>query len=317
MSDPNVVVVGCGNWGQNLIHVFSELGVLYAVYDIDQEKRRSFQNVHSFESYEAVLETKKVDAVIIATPAVTHHEMAKQALFSDKDVFVEKPLAMNRKEGKELVELAESRGKILMVGHLLLYHPAIIELKRMISDGELGKINYIYSNRLNLGRLRIEENVLQSFAPHDISVILDLAGEEPIKIFSHEGSFISNDISDTTITFMEFRNGMKAHIFVSWLHPYKEQKLVVVGTKAMVVFDDLTVEKLRIYRHKINWENGKIPVAEKAEYELVVGILTKVLEPLKEECKHFLECIETRNKPITDGEQALAVLRVLDKCFIS
>jgi len=311
----NIVVVGCGKWGKNLVRVFSELSALYGVYDVDPERRTAFPGVQSFESYEAVLRTKKVDAVVITTPPATHFSLAKQAMLADKDVFVEKPLAMNCRDGEELAELANSRNKILMVGHLLLYHPAVVELKRMIADGELGKINYIYSNRLNLGRLRIEENVLQSFAPHDISVILDLVGEEPIKVFSHEGTFISNGISDTTITFMEFLNGVKAHIFVSWLHPYKEQKLVVVGTKAMVVFDDLTAEKLRIYRHKINWENGNIPVAEKAEYELSTsGLLTKIVEPLKEECKHFLECIENRSNPITDGEQALAVLKVLDMC---
>ena len=178
----------------------------------------------------------------------------------------------------------------------------------------MGKINYIYSNRLNLGKLRTEENVFQSFAPHDISVVLDFVDEEPIKVTSHEGSFISNGISDTTITFMEFPSGVKAHIFVSWLHPYKEQKLIVVGTKAMVVFDDLTVEKLRIYRHKINWENGKIPVAEKAEYELSGGgILTKVLEPLKEECKHFLDCIKSRMVPVSNGNIGTDIIKAIEE----
>ena len=222
MTNPRVVVVGCGKWGQNLIRVFSELGVLHGIYDADPEKR-CMHGIQSFESYEAILRTKTVDAVVIATPVVTHYEVAKQALLAGKDIFVEKPLAMNCKDGRELADLAKSKNKILMVGHLLLYHPAIVKLKEMVSDGELGKINYIYSNRLNLGRLRTEENVLQSFAPHDISIILDLVGEEPIRVFSHEGSFISNGISDTTITFMEFLNGVRAHIFVSWLHPYKEQ----------------------------------------------------------------------------------------------
>ena len=310
---PNIVIVGCGYWGQNLIRVLSNLKTLYGTYDIDSEK-----DDKSFDSYEAVLEDKKVDAVVISTPVMTHYELTKKALSANKDVFVEKPLAMNYEEGKELVEHANNKGRILMVGHLLLYHPAIDILQAMISKGELGKINYIYSNRLNLGKLRTEENVFQSFAPHDISVILSLVGEEPSVVTYHEGAFINKNISDMTITFMEFPCGTKAHIFVSWLHPYKEQRLVVVGTKAMAVFDDRSAEKLRIYPHKIIWERGKNPVAEKAaEYKLAPELLGKHLEPLKIECQHFITCIKTRNLPRTDGKQALAVLKILDRCHES
>ena len=311
----NIVVVGCGKWGKNLVRVFSELRALYGIYDTDEKIRKSFKNIESFESYEAVLETKQVEAVVIATPAITHYDIAKQAILAGKDVFVEKPLAMNCMEAGGLVDLAEVKGQILMVGHLLMYHPAVKHLMKMVSNGELGKINYIYSNRLNLGTFRTEENVLQSFAPHDISVILGLIGEEPTKVISHEGTFISKGISDTTVTFMEFPCGAKAHIFVSWLHPFKEQKLVVVGTKAMAVFDDRSTDKLRIYPHKIKWEEGKIPVAEKAGEYILVPELLKRLEPLKIECEHFLNCIETRRTPITDGAQAMAVLRVLDRCY--
>jgi len=312
-------VIGCGDWGKNLIRVFSELGVLDSIYDIDTKKMdtlRYYHKVKTWFNYEEMLKDKTMKAIVIATPAITHYRIAKEALLADKDVFVEKPLAMNYKEGKELVDLAKSKNRILMVGHLLVYHPAMEKLREMVSNGELGKINYVYSNRLNLGKLRTEENVFQSFAPHDISAILRLLGEEPVKVSYHEGTFISKNISDTTITFMEFPSGVKAHIFVSWLHPYKEQKLVVIGTKAMVVFDDLTAEKFRIYSHKIRRKNGKIPVVEKAEYEHVAfpALLTYV-EPLRVECEHFVKCVTTRAVPLTDGEEALRVLRVLDVCL--
>ncbi len=313
----NIAVVGCGYWGKNLVRNFYELKSLYAVCDIDKDRLKSSQekylNLIIYNEFQTLLKDPNAEAIVISTPAVTHYNFAKEALLADKDVFVEKPIALNYEDGEELVLLAKERNKILMVGHILVYHPAITELKDLIAKGELGKINYIYSNRLNLGRLRTEENVLLSFAPHDISVILSLVGEEPTKVSSHDGTYISEGVSDITVTIMEFSSGVKAHIFVSWLHPYKEQKLIVVGTKAMVVFDDLTIEKLFIYPHKIKWEEGKVPVAEKAEYELIPGLL-KHLEPLKIECEHFIECVKSRTKPITDGEEALRVLRVLDAC---
>lgn len=318
MPDANIAVVGYGRWGKNLARNFSDLGVLYGVYDIDPLQKTdsefaSYNNLMVFATYDSVLKDKVIDAVAIATPTVTHYEVAKQALLASKDVFVEKPLAMNCEQGEELVKLAEEKKQILMVGHILSYHPAMNELKRLIDEGELGKINYIYSNRLNLGKLRTEESVFLSFAPHDISAILELLDDEPIKVTAHNGSYISKGISDTTIMAMDFSSGVKAHIFVSWLHPYKEQKLVVVGTKAMAVFDDMSREKLFIYPHRIKWKEGKIPVAEKAEYELVPG-LQKPLEPLKMECEHFIDCMMTRARPKTDGESGLKVLRVLESC---
>lgn len=316
MPDVNIAVIGCGHWGKNLVRNFHELNVLNAVCDISEERLKLmikiYPDVHDYRSVEFLLNSD-VDAVAIATPASNHYKTAKQALLKGKDVFVEKPIAMNCHEGKELVELAKDQNRILMVGHILSYHPAINELKRLIDEGKLGKINYIYSNRLNLGKLRTEEDVFLSFAPHDISAILELLGEEPSRVSTHNGSFISKGVSDTTIMNMEFSSGVKAHIFVSWLHPYKEQRLVVVGTKAMVVFDDMSLEKLFVYSHKIKWEEGKIPIAEKAEYELVPG-LQKLLEPLKLECEHFINCVKTRARPRTDGESGLKVLRILEAC---
>jgi UDP-2-acetamido-3-amino-2,3-dideoxy-glucuronate N-acetyltransferase len=221
---------------------------------------------------------------------------------------VEKPLSLTLEEGRELLTLAKSRKRILMVGHILQYHPAVVKLKQMISAGVLGKIRYVYSNRLNIGRLRTEENILWSFAPHDISVILMLLGEEPVRVCAFGGDYLNAGINDVTITFLEFSNGVKGHIFVSWLHPFKEQKLVVVGSKAMVVFDDMSKEKLFLYPHKIEWEHGKIPVAHKADYQVIP---VRHDESLRLEVKHFLECVRMRKKPKTDAQEALKVLKVL------
>lgn len=198
-----------------------------------------------------------------------------------------------------------------MVGHILQYHSAVIKLKEMVDNGDLGKIRYIYSNRLNIGKLRTEENVLWSFAPHDISLIIMLMdGEEPLKVEAHGGSYINKDIYDTTMTSIEFKNGIKGHVFVSWLHPFKEQKLVVVGSEKMVVFDDVSKEKLFIYPHKIKWQKGKIPIAEKVDYTTVD---LELLQPLEEELKHFIDCMKTRKIPKTDGKEGLTVLKVLEQ----
>lgn len=317
MSDMNIAVVGCGHWGKNLIRVFHELGVLFAVCDNDEIMleaiSKQYEGIDYSNEHRGLLENRKIQAIAVATPSASHYAIARQALLAGKDVFVEKPLAMNCEQGERLVKLAEEKERILMVGHILSYHPVLVKLKEMVANGELGKINYIYSNRLNLGKLRTEEDVFLSFAPHDISAIIELLGEEPFRVSAHNGSFISKGISDTTIMNMEFLSGVKAHIFVSWLHPYKEQKLVVVGSKAMAVFDDLSLEKLFIYPHKIKWKEGRIPVAERAEYELVPG-LQKLFEPLKLECEHFIDCIRTRARPRTDGKSGLKVLRVLEAC---
>lgn len=199
-----------------------------------------------------------------------------------------------------------------MVGHLLWYHPMVLKLKELVDNGELGRIQYIYSNRLNLGKLRREENVLWSFAPHDVSVILGLTGEMPKTIRAQGGNFLHQQIADTTVTLMNFSSGIRAHIFVSWLHPFKEQKLVVVGDKQMAVFNDTVPweEKLQLYPHTVKWE-GNVPVADKAE---AVMVEVEQDEPLRAECVHFIECIETRSKPRTDGEEGLRVLKVLNCC---
>jgi UDP-2-acetamido-3-amino-2,3-dideoxy-glucuronate N-acetyltransferase len=198
-----------------------------------------------------------------------------------------------------------------MVGHILEYHPAIIELKRLVQKGQLGKIQYIYSSRLNLGKLRTEENILWSFAPHDISVILGLLSDSPLRASASGGSYLNPPLVDTTLSTLEFPSGAKAHIFVSWLHPFKEQKLCVIGSEKMAVFDDLEPEKkLVLYAHRVNWLGGK-PVAERDGGQVMD--LPKH-EPLRKECEHFLECVATGSRPRTNGQSALRVLEVLEAC---
>ncbi len=289
---PFIGLVGLGYWGKNLLRNLFELGVLHTACDADSttlsEYEKKYPAVNFTKSFDDLLSNAEVKATAISAPAATHYELVKRSLTSGKDVFVEKPLALTVQEGKEIVELADKNNRILMVGHILQYHPAVMKLKELIVSGELGKIQYIYSNRLNIGKLRTEENILWSFAPHDISVILMLLNEEPINVSSFGGDYLNKGIFDTTLTTMEFKNGVKEHMFVSWIHPYKEQKLIVVGSKAMAVFDDVSDEKLFIYPHKIEWKDGKVPVAQKADYNVVP--LERV-EPLKEELNHFAECV--------------------------
>jgi UDP-2-acetamido-3-amino-2,3-dideoxy-glucuronate N-acetyltransferase len=311
---PRIAVIGSGYWGKNLVRNFHELGALHYVCDTQEEalkQARENYEVKTTASFNMVLADPEVDGLAIAVPAARHFELARCALLAGKDVFVEKPLALNTRDGQELVRLAEERNKILMVGHILEYHPAILELKRLIREGELGRIQYIYSSRLNLGKLRTEENILWSFAPHDISAILFLLGEMPERISSHGGNYLDSRIYDTTLTTCDFKSGVKAHIFVSWLHPFKEQKLAIVGSSKMAVFDDIEREnKLVLYSHRIDWRD-RMPVAHKDGGHPV--FLAKE-EPLRRECEHFLNCIRTREAPRTDGRSAVRVLQVLQSC---
>lgn len=311
----NIAIVGAGYWGSNLVRVFHELGALAAVCDRDAVKlnavRNRFAGVELHESIDALLDDSLLQAMVIATPAETHYSLARRVLLSGKDVFVEKPLALRPSEGEELVQIACEAGRILMVGHVLLYHPAIVKLKELIASGDLGKIQYIYSNRLNLGKIRREENILWSFAPHDISVVLMLLDENPKDVSAHGGCYLHNSIHDVTVSTLSFHSGVRAHLFVSWLHPFKEQKLVVVGERKMAVFDDLEeTAKLRLYPHHIDWVD-RLPVAQRAEAQIVpVGSQ----EPLKEECKAFLAAMSSRIEPASGGLSSVRVLEVLHAC---
>jgi len=308
-----IAQIGLGNWGKNILKTLYSLKSIHTAVDTNYTTIKNFSEIYKdinfSTSLDEVLKNDEIKAIVISTPASTHYEITKKALLHNKDVFVEKPLSLNYKEGQELIELAEEKQKILMVGHLLNYHPAIIKLKELIHLGKLGEIQYIYSNRLNIGKIRTEENVLWSFAPHDISIIINLLNQEPINIDSFGQSYINSNIYDVTLTILEFPGKVRAHIFVSWLHPYKEQKLVVVGSQAMAVFDDQSTEKLSLYYHKVENHNGII-VEKKAPKE-VIDIDPS--EPLKLELQHFIECINSRKTPLTDGKEALRVLKILEE----
>ena len=312
----NIAVVGCGYWGRNLVRNFAQLGALHTICDADpkvlEQLASNYPGVNTESEYPHLLQNEEIKGIVIATPAILHYSMGKQALLAGKDVFVEKPLALKVKDGKELVELAEEKDKILMVGHLLEYHPAIVKLKELVDKGEIGKLQYIYSNRLNLGKFRTEENILWSFAPHDISVILLLlGGEMPYEVSAHGGYYLQQDIADVTLTTMSFKDGAKAHIFVNWLHPYKEQKLVVVGDKKMAEFNDTNPkDKLLLYSHEIEWIDRKpIPHPNGAEV-----VKVSLEEPLKIECQDFIKCMQTRSQPKVDGCKGLQVLEILACC---
>ncbi len=315
MKHLNVAVVGSGYWGKNLVRNFNELGVLHTICDTNIATLRSFQEMYpdkKFQtSFDAVLQNPKINAVVIATPAETHFELARKALKAGKDVFVEKPLSLQVSEAEELNRLALARDRILMVGHILLYHPAVLKLKELIDVGELGRIHYIYSNRLNLGKFRTEENILWSFAPHDISVMLYLLDETPVQVAAQGGNYLNSGISDVTISVLSFDSGVKAHIFVSWLHPEKEQRLVVVGSNKMAVFNDTVKEgKLQIHDKGVDWIHRQ-PVPRKKAVDIVP---LDDYEPLRAECEHFLHCVSRREPPRTDGKNGIEVLRVLNAC---
>lgn len=316
MTEKNIAVIGAGYWGRNLVRNFHQLGVLKTICDgaqaIHAEMSKTYPDLSITADVSDVLKDRDVMAVVIATPAALHFEIAEKALLAGKHVFVEKPLSLDRQNGEKLVLMARERKKVLFVGHILHYHAAVIRLKQMIGAGDIGRLQYIYSRRLSLGKIRREENILWSFAPHDISVILSLTGEEPFYVDSVGNNFLHARIADVTMTNLKFPSGIGAHIFVSWLNPFKEQKLVVVGSNGMLVFDDTeSIEKkLVLYPHTINWQNG-LPVPHKAE-GIPIDISPIWKEPLRAESEAFLEAIRTQNAPITSGEEGLRVLRILE-----
>jgi len=309
-----VAVVGMGYWGKNLVRNFHEIGALSVVCDESPEQRKAvadkYPDVRFEPSYDTVLNDDGIEAVVLATPAVTHYEMAGKALKAGRDVFVEKPLALTVEEGQALVAFAAEHRRILMVGHVLRYHPAVIRLHELIRNGELGKIQYFYSNRLNIGKIRTEENILWSFAPHDISVMLALLAEEPCHVSCQGGTYLHENVADVTMSQFVFPSRVRGHVFVSWLHPFKEQRLVVVGSENMAVFDDTAQDKLVVYPHKVEWKD-RVPTAVKAE---ATKVPLEDIEPLRAECLHFLDCVRSRQTPVTDGEEGLRVLRILTAC---
>ena len=312
--NPQIAVVGSGYWGGNLVRNYHQIGALKIICDKNEkvlaDLARLHEGVETCVAVSDVLCREDIAGVVIATPAETHYALAREALLAGKHVYVEKPLVLDEMHAEELIDIAMDGKKVLMVGHLLQYHPVFVRLKELAHSGELGRINYIYSHRLNLGKIRREENILWSFAPHDISMILSLAGEAPESVAAVGGYYLHKKIADVTTTHLEFPSGLQAHIFVSWLHPFKEQKLVVVGERKMAVFDDTLPwsDKLLLYPHEIKWENN-IPVPAKAKPERLE--ITQA-EPLRLECEHFLHCMGNGCQPVTDGREGLQVLKVLN-----
>lgn len=314
IARPRVAVVGAGHWGKNLVRNFGELSALAAVVDPDSELARNLATTHGAlaADLDAVLADREVHGVAIAAPAPLHHRLAKRALEAGKHVFVEKPVALTMADAEDLIATADAAGLTLMVGHLLQYHPVFLRLKAMVDAGELGRVRYIYSNRLSLGKIRREEDVLWSFAPHDISMVLALAGEEPVRVRAAAACLLDDKIADSATVQLAFPSGCRGHIFVSWASPFKEQKLVVVGEDAMAVFDDTQPSwdnKLMLFRQPIVWRDG-VPATVKVEPE---RIEVTHGEPLKAECNHFLDCIATGRRPRTDGAEGMRVLRVLTR----
>ena len=316
MKEIKLAIMGAGRWGINHVKTAHELlkGNLKIVCDIDKKKEKEVKLISQSIKFDTdlnlVFNDKEINTVIVATPAETHFELAKKSLIKNKNVLVEKPITLLTAEAEELIELSHQQQKKLMVGHVLLYHPAINKLKNMITDGTIGKVQYIYSNRLNLGSVRSEENILWSFAPHDISIIQYLLESNPININANGASFLQSKIEDTTLTYLRYPGNIHAHIFVSWLHPFKEHRLVVIGNKGMIVFEDsLSQNKLKYYPKgftKINHELTKF----EGDFETIDF---DNLSPLEEEQKHFFNSIINNQEPLTNGDHALEVLKILEE----
>ena len=311
----NICVVGCGHWGKNLIRNFWTMGHLKAVCDSNTDSLRAiasqYPGISTFGTLAEALADSELDSFVLASPAEQHHRMALAAIQAGKDVFVEKPLALDAEDGLEMVHAARERGVMLMVGHLLRYHPAILKIQELVAAGTLGHLDYIYSNRLSMGKIRQEENALWSFAPHDISVVLALVGQMPVQVSATGGAYLQPNIADVTVSNLLFDRGTRCHIFVSWLHPYKEQRLVVVGSKQMLVFEDSRAEnKLVLFDKRIEWKNG----AMEASKPQGTPVAFDPDEPLRRECAHFVDCVRRRKEPFTPGSEGVRVLEVLQAC---
>lgn len=323
MSDNTVSVgvIGAGGWGKNLIRNYFQLesAELRWVCDLDDKKRAysqaQFPALFDSANVDDLLNDPKLDAVIVATTAPSHFELGKRVLQAGKDLYVEKPFTLSVRDARELIELAESNNRIVMVGHLLEYHPVVVRLKEMIDDGYLGDIRYVYSQRLNLGTIRGDENAMWNFAPHDISIILYLLGKEPSDVSARGQSYLQPGIEDVVFLSLNFGDEAMGHVHVSWLDPHKIRKLTIVGSKRMAVFDDLEAsEKLKIYDKgvEVNTDYNSF-----AEYiGLRFGDITVPYirngEPLKIECQHFVDCVRDRTTPKSDGYDGLRVVDVLE-----
>jgi predicted dehydrogenase len=304
-----VAVIGAGRWGKNLVRAFYELGALAAVAEtspvIREQMATMYPDVTFYESYHLLLQSD-ITAVVIATPAATHYAIAGEALLAGKDVFVEKPLTLSVTEAEELHRMSNRLGRILMVGHLLLYQPAIQWICHYLNSCELGELHSIHQRRGQLGRLRSVENVLWSLGVHDIAVLLQLAGDHPHRIVTNSQRVLQNQIEDDVYLHMIFPNGVQAHLHSTWLWPQKERRMIIIGSQGMLTYDEIgqtvTLHKKGIL-HDLSERDEGSEVVFQGEKE----------EPVKREASHFLECISTRSTPLSNGAHGVAVIRVLEE----
>ncbi len=316
-----LAVVGAGAWGFNHVRTFAQLPdcSLETVVDNDAQAlarvTKNYRHVKTEREFLPVVQQKNLDAVVVSTSAETHHQIAKAALLTGKHVLVEKPLVLQIDQAEELIQLAEKKGLVLMVGHLLLYHPAVRKLKEYVDGGELGRIYYMYSSRINLGKVRTAENALWSFAPHDISVMLYLVERMPHLVSASGQCYINPGVEDVAFFTLHFPNDIMAQGQVSWLDPHKVRKMTVVGSKKMVVFDDMeSAEKIKLYDKGVEVPQTYDTYGDYQTLRIgdIVIPRIKMSEPLKNECQHFLDCLQTGQKPLSDGRDGLKVLQVLE-----
>lgn len=308
----SICVVGSGRWGQNHIKTFARLGCLGAVVETNPEKLKNivsqYNGIKGYTDIDEAIQTG-YDGYTLATPAESHYVLGKKLIERGLNVLIEKPMTLTASESEELVELADKTGSRLMVGHVLMFHPAYLKIKEVIDSGKLGTIHYLYSTRLNLGTVRTEESVFSSFAPHDISLLNYLTGSQACSIEAKGTAFLQKNICDCTLTQLEYPGNVHAHIFVSWLHPYKQQLLVVVGSKGMISFDDATKEKeIQFYNKRIDFENG-IPIKIEHPDPEVIPYDKKM--PLDEELNYFIHHLESGIE-INNGRDGYEVVKVLE-----
>tara|TARA_B100001093_G_scaffold512768_1_gene583255 strand:- start:577 stop:1536 length:960 start_codon:yes stop_codon:yes gene_type:complete len=307
----NIAVVGCGSWGKNLVRNFSELGALNSVSDVNSEIANNYANQYQVKnlSFGEIINDKNIEGVVLAVPANLHATMSIDVMNKGKHVLVEKPLALNEIDAKLMIEVSKKNNVKLMVGHLLHYHPIFKEIKKIVENGQIGKLEYINSNRLSFGKYRNEEDIIWSFAPHDISMILSLTKEKPNIVKCNSKSIIKENHADIANIYMEFPSGLKSNISVSWINPNKEVKLVITGTSAMLIFDDTKPwdKKLSFISYDIKKTKNLIDINK----SILKFIEISEEEPLKNECKHFLEVVKNNIQPLTDGIEGQKVVEVL------
>jgi predicted dehydrogenase len=317
MKTARLAQAGLGNWGKNLLRNFGELAEIAWLCDLDEERRVEFAQVYPdarvTASFDELVADDSVDAIVVATPVPTHYDLTRRALDAGKHVFVEKPPAMQGSEMEELCELAEERGRVLMPGHLLLYHPAVRKLKELVETDELGDVLCVYGNRQNLGTIRTNENALWSLGVHDLSVLLYLVDEEPSEVWAHGHAFLNRGVEDVVFCYLRFPSGKIAHLHLSWLDPHKIRRITVVGRDKMAVFDDMELErKITVYD-----KAPEEPTTRYGEWRTRTGDIyspkVDTTEPLRLECEHFLRLLAGEGDPMRAARDGLVVVRALEQ----